>query len=235
MELNENREEFKKKNKSGNLKTVLISGGIGLIIGCSIFGAVYYNAVLKPAKTIPDEILDVAIDDIIEEGNTTISISELEKVIESASELVSEKYHYRELHKEEKEGTKVAGVTLPGTEELTLIVYEGTVRAGIEVSEIAFDSDDEKKILTVTMPEAKILSHEIDESSIESYDVKTALFSKKTYEDYAGVIAECKTQKEEALAKDDEFLKNVQADAKNTISTLLIASGVTKDYTIIFS
>jgi len=233
MESNENREASKKKNIP--LKTVLISGGIGLIIGCGIFGAVYYNAVLKPVKTIPEEILDVAIDSIIEEGDTTISISELEKVIESASELVSEKYHYRELHKEEKEGTKVAGLTIPKTEELTLVVYEGTIQAGIEVSEIAFDCDDEKKILTVTMPEAKILSHEIDESSIEAYDVKTALFSKKTYEDYAGVIAECKTQKEEALEKDDEFLKNVQDDAKNTISALLTASGVTKDYTIIFS
>lgn len=202
--------------------TALVSIGLtaGIIIGVQNAGN----------KKVPKEM-----EEFIQEGEETFTVQELENMIESVSELITEKYHYREVGKDEKEGTKVGKLTVPGTAELTLIIYSGTISAGIDVSEIECDIDQEKKSITITMPEPKIVAHEIDESSIESYDVKSAVFSKKSYQDYAEKIAEFKETKIEELTEDGTFFDSVKEGAQETLTTLLTASALTKDYEIVFT
>ncbi len=214
-----------KRPASVNIKTVVISALVGALLAGGIFAALS----LKPKNPLP-----ASLEAVISEGEETITIRELESMMESVSELVTEKYYYTSCNEDRKEGTKVAGVTVPGTEELILVVYDGIISAGIDMSQVTYDINEEKKIITVTLPEPEVFSHEIDQNSVRAYDVKNALFSKKTYQDYASKLAEFKEQKISDLMSDGKFFEAVKQDAEKAMSDILTASQRANDYTIIF-
>jgi len=220
-----------KKNVKGTIITVLVTVGVCLI------AFVIYSVVsgINRAKAVPSAIMDTIEDGLtIQEGDTTITLEELENMVEAVSQLVTEKYSYKEVGRDEKEGTKLGNITIPGTDSLTLIVYSGTISAGIDMSQVKYDIDNEHKMITISMPEPEILSHEIDEKSIESYDVKNNIFEKKTYQDYAEKISEFKEKKVEELTKDGTFLEEVAENTRTALTNFLTVSDTTKDYKIIF-
>ncbi|HIT64986.1 MAG TPA: DUF4230 domain-containing protein [Candidatus Ventrimonas merdavium] len=55
--------------------------------------------------------------------------------------------------------------------------WEGTIKAGIEITDITAEVDETNKVITVYLPKAKILSHEIDDESFETLDEKAGLFN----------------------------------------------------------
>ncbi|MEE5992051.1 MAG: DUF4230 domain-containing protein [Oscillospiraceae bacterium] len=211
----ENEFEGLEEERKMNLKPVLIAGLVGCILSGAVVGGIaHYNA-NKKAKV-------------------AITSTQLGSWIESASDLVSEKYHYTDLVDHHEEGKKLAGITIPLTEEQTLIVYSGTINVGIDVSQITYDIDEGKKQITLTLPEPKIIAHEVDHDSVKSYEVKDSLFHKETYEEFAEVISVAKKEKEEQLAEDAEFLDGVMKDAEDSLNNLFTAVGVTESYTIVF-
>jgi len=198
-----------------NFKPILIAGLAGCILSGAVVGGIaHYNANKKV--------------------KLAVTSTQLSSWIESASDLVSEKYHYTDLIDHHEEGKKIAGVTIPLTEEQTLIVYSGTVNVGIDVSEITYDIDESKKLITLTLPEPKIIAHEVDHSNIKDYDVKEKIFHKKTFEEFGEIISIAQTEKQEELLNDTEFLDNVKKDAEDSLNHLFDAVGVTEDYTIVF-
>lgn len=208
-------------------KTALIISVTALVSIGLTTGIILKIMDTKNKKEVPEEIAELE--------KEKFTVRELENMIESVSELVTEKYHYTDIGKDEKEATKLGSLPVPGTAELTLVVYSGIISAGIDVSEIECGIDDENKIITIVLPEPKIIAHEIDESSIESYDIKTSAFSKKSYADYAEKISEFKSLKEKELTADSTFFETVKENSKNALTTLLSASTMTKDYKIIFA
>ncbi len=201
--------------KKASWKMLLISCVVGLVVGGALIGGITYQTFKKQDKK---EITEAQI------GNW----------IENASDLVSERYHYTDFKDYTREGTKIAGFTIPLTEEQTLIVYSGTISVGLDVSEVSCSIDESKKQITLTLPEPKIIAHEVDHSSVKSYSVKDSIFHEKTFEEFAEVINYAQEEKEENLLTDDKFLKNVSKDAQNSLTELLTAVGVTDDYTIVF-
>ncbi len=212
-----------KAKKTNPVIPIVITAAVSIVATIGVVLAI--NAGKK--EEVPEDIAT-----FIQEGEEDFTIDELKQTLEAASDLVTEKYHYTAVGKDEKEGKKIAGITLPGTSELTLLIYDGTIHAGIDVSEIQPTIDNESKTITLALPEPKIISHEIDESSFEAYDVKTAAFSKKTYEDLGEMISEFKATKEEELETDEEFWENVTEEAENALTTLLTT--VSGDYEVVF-
>lgn len=155
-------------------------------------------------------------------------------ILEPASDLVVTKEHYESIETFEGESTQIAGVDIPFTKEETWIHYSGTIHIGFDISDIDFEINQKNKTITFTMPEPKIIAHEIDKDSIESHTVKNAIFKKTSYEEYSAFISECQKKKEEETMKNKELLQRVDENAEKAIKSLLADNKDTKKYQVIF-
>ena len=74
--------------------------------------------------------------------------------------------------------------------------------------------------VTVKLPGAEILSHEIDEDSVKIYDEKTSIFNPFTVQDYTSFYADQKKTVEEK-AREKGLLTEAQAQAEHAVRQLL--------------
>ena len=141
----------------------------------------------------------------------------IQNQVTAMSELGTMTYSYTELGKYETKND-FYGVTIPFTTNSFILTYEGKIKAGVDMSEAKVAVKD--KNVTITLPKAKILSHEIDEDSIEIYDEKTSIFNPFTVKDYAEFYADQKEKVEKkALAKG--LLTEAQKQAETVLFGML--------------
>ncbi len=141
----------------------------------------------------------------------------IQNQVTAMSELGTMTYSYTELGKYETK-SDFYGVTIPFTTNSFILTYEGKIKAGVDMSEAKVAVKD--KNVTITLPKAKILSHEIDEDSIEIYDEKTSIFNPFTVKDYTEFYADQKEKVEKkALAKG--LLTEAQKQAETVLSGML--------------
>ena len=72
----------------------------------------------------------------------------------------------------------------------------------------------------VTLPEAEILSHELDENSVEIFDQRTSIFNPFTVEDFTSFQAAQKAEME-AKALEGGLLKEAKEKAADSVRLLL--------------
>lgn len=77
-----------------------------------------------------------------------------------------------------------------------IMVYEATVRSGIDIKEVKVDTNNSFKKISVTIPSAKVQSVEIDPNSIKYYNEKMSLFNFDKKEDANKAMAEAKKDAE---------------------------------------
>ena len=157
----------------------------------------------------------------------------LEELLSSASDLVSLKYYYTNVatltNYKELFGNKV-----PFTTDEILFTYEGTVCAGIDLSKVQFEIDNEKKRVSIEMPAANIISHELDTSSFEYYNVKNSVSTSISPEELTIKVDELKAEQEAEL-QDGDFYTEVAENAQTVIEELLTNAAVTEGYSFRFS
>lgn len=178
-------------------------------------------------------VVSTDADKVIEEEEHRISIKNVEDVLESASELVTTKYYYKDA--DTYENYKEAfGKKIPFTTDKVVFTYEGTIGIGIRLSEVTYEIDNDDKSITIILPEIGILSNEVDHSSFEYHDVSNSIFNNTVMEDHTNLIAELKTDKEEEINANAELLKAAEDNVKSVLKNFLTSSDVTKDYAVIF-
>ena len=128
----------------------------------------------------------------------------------------------------------IKGWNIPLTEKSFLMKWDGVIKAGINVNDIGIDIDNEKMIITLTMPEATILSYDVDESSVEVLDEKDNIFNNITVEDKVGFDeATGNAMKERVI--ENGLLDQALSQAQITIEGLLTANPViAENYEIVF-
>lgn len=144
----------------------------------------------------------------------------LENQMVEMSELVSVTYAYTNMAKYES-AKELYGVKLPLTTNGFILTYDGVIQAGVDLKKASVELNGTQ--VNVTLPEAVILSHEIDEDSVEIYDETTSIFNPFTVEDYTAFY---KGQKEEMEKKAQEkgLLKDAASQAEENIKMLLESS-----------
>lgn len=105
-----------------------------------------------------------------EKKEPTVSTSYISGKLEQSSELTSAKLKYTGLIDYDDNG-----VTFINKGAFTM-VYNATVRAGIDMKEVKTNVNESKKEITITIPKAKILEVKIDPNSIRYYDESFSLF-----------------------------------------------------------
>lgn len=119
------------------------------------------------------------------------------------------------------------GWKIPLTQKTFIITYDGSIKAGIDLKQAKISIDNEQ--LNITLPAAKILSHEIDENSIEVYDESSNIFNQISINDYKSFATKEK-KKNEKEAISNGILEKSKTKAEQTLTTYLQAIPEIKDY-----
>ena len=154
------------------------------------------------------------------EETTELDAVVLENQLTGISELASVTYSYTNMA-QFKNSSEFYGMKVPFTTKSFILTYDGVIKAGVDLS--AVEVRVSGTAVTVKLPEAAILSHEIDEDSVEVFDEKTSIFNPFTVEDMAAFQADQK-QAMEAKALDKGLLTEAAEKAKISVEALLSAA-----------
>ena len=152
--------------------------------------------------------------------NTQIDAVVLQNQLTEIRELATVTYAYTNMAQFES-SSDFYGVKVPFTTKSFILTYDGTIKAGVDLDGAAVDISG--TTVTVTLPEARILSHEIDEGSVEVFDEKTSIFNPFTVEDFTSFQADQKAAMEErALSRG--LLEEARSKAVSSVKQLLAAA-----------
>lgn len=151
------------------------------------------------------------------EEPTAITSDLLSQQIQSISELASVEYNYTNMGKFENQAT-FYGWKVPFTTKSFILSYDGKIKAGIDMSLVEVHMSG--KNINISIPEAKILSHEIDEKSIEVFDETKNIFNQISITDYNQFAIDQKESMENK-AKEKGLLEKAQNKAQETIKTFV--------------
>ena len=127
----------------------------------------------------------------------------------------------------------VLGWEVPGTQSNYVYSYDGTIKAGIDFSEIQLEEDPENKTITVTFPEFRILSTEINDNSFKLYNDGANLFTSLKLEDVDKSNAELKQAARDSAIKNG-ILENARANAEVLIRGFLAGMYDLSVYNVVF-
>ncbi len=144
----------------------------------------------------------------------------LESQVRDISELASVTYTYTNMAQFES-SNDFYGVKIPFTTKSFILTYDGTIKAGVDLSQATVDVSG--NTVRITLPQAAILSHEIDEDSVEVFDEKTSIFNPFTVEDFSSFQTDQKAAMEEK-ALDKGLLTEAQAKAEASVRQLLTST-----------
>ncbi|MFR7990967.1 MAG: DUF4230 domain-containing protein [Anaerovoracaceae bacterium] len=151
------------------------------------------------------------------EGNTEMSAVVLENRLTEISELATITYSYTNMAEFEN-SRDFYGVKLPFTTKSFIITYDGEINAGVDLSKAEVSVRGTR--VNITLPEAEILSHQIDEDSIEVFDETTSIFNPLKVEDYQAFNKDQKKKMEEK-AESKGLLTEAKAKAISSITEML--------------
>ena len=163
------------------------------------------------------------------ESEPVITSDLLGQQLQTVQELVSVEYHYTNMGKFENQ-VDFYGWKVPFTTKRFLVSYDGLIKAGVDLSGATVEVDEVQKSVTITLPESRILSHEIPEDSIQVFDETRNIFNPITIEDYTGFTRDQKAEVEQR-AIDEGLLTGASEKAREAVETLAALLPGSGDYT----
>ena len=189
--------------KKMRLKTKLLIGAAALAVLCTAALAAFLYGMAAGSR----------------EEEPVVTSDLLGEQLRSAQELVTVAYYYTNMGRFENQ-VHFYGWEGPFTTKSFIISYDGVIKAGVDLTAVSVQVDEAAKTVAGTLPESRILSHEIPEDSLEVFDENDNIFNPITIEDYAGFT---KDQKEamELRAAENGLLTSAEEKARTTVESFL--------------
>lgn len=174
---------------------------IGGIIAIILFiGAIFYAGMLFGSK-----------------NESEITSTTIKNQLVEINELAVYSYEYSKVGKF-SDNLTFNGWDIPLTQKSFLITYNGTLKAGVNFNEAKIEING--NTLDISIPESEILSHEIDEGSIEVYDESNNVFNPISINDYK-TFAKSEKNKNEKEAIANGILDKANERVKDILTTYL--------------
>ena len=122
-----------------------------------------------------------------QEKTPVLSSITVENQLQQISQLATVRYSYTNMGQFEN-SNEFYGIKLPFTTKSFIVAYDGTIIAGVDLTQAKVTITDQK--VTISLPAPQILSHEVDPNSLEVFDETTSIFNPITIEDYTGFQAD---------------------------------------------
>ena len=160
-----------------------------------------------------------------------ITSSTIESGLKEIGKLCTAEYYFTHVSNYES-SMDFQGFTIPFTTSSFIYSYDGKILAGIDFDHIMVDKDDEKKRITVMLPEPEIISEEIDENSFRLYDEKNNVFNPISVENVADTN-KIMIEDEEEKAIAEGLYDRASENAKKLIENFLNATYPLNDYKVV--
>lgn len=163
------------------------------------------------------------------EPQPQITASLISQRLADVQELSTVEYFYTNMGRFENQ-LDFYGWSVPLTRKSFIISYDGVIKAGIDLNALTVRISGDT--VTVTLPEARIFSHEIPEGSIEIFDETHNIFNPIAISDYTGFTRDQKAELE-ARALENGLLEQASQRARAAVENLLSLMPGMEDYTLI--
>ncbi len=159
--------------------------------------------------------------------------SDISDIISPAYGLTSKTYTYHssEVYEVYRDAW---GMKVPLTTNMFIFSFDGAIDVDIDFSEIEIAVDNDEKTVLISIPEAEITNHYVDENSYEFKDAKDDIFSTLDYSDYSDMLSEQKEAQEQKLLQNYDFFYSVKTNAENIFTQFLNQWENLSEYEIIF-
>ena len=124
-------------------------------------------------------------------------------------------------------------IKIPFTESKYVFSCDVVIKAGYDFADIDYDVERKEKVVTVHMPEAKILSSELKLDSFKVYHQQESVFNNIKVEENIEELKKLKKQTEED-AKANGLLENARTNAETLIKSFLSQSYNQDEYKYVF-
>lgn len=171
-------------------------------------------------------------DEFIKDNVPVITSETLKEKLSQVCDLVTEQYAYHNADKLEQDQSWLFGWKRPFSTKSVLVTYDGIIKAGVDLSRVVPEVDEEKRTVTVALPASRITDNNIPQESIEVLEIKNGLFNKVTIEDYNEFISQQKVVMQER-AIEQGILDEADKNAQNVVRALLSAIPGMGEYTLI--
>lgn len=148
-----------------------------------------------------------------EEKPPVLSSITVENQLQQISQLATIRYSYTNMGQFEN-SNEFYGIKLPFTTKRFIVAYDGTITAGVDLTEAKVTVTDQK--VTIALPAPQILSHEVDPNSLEVFDETTSIFNPITIEDYTGFQAD-----QQGVMEDKAIQGGLLTQAKDQAETAI--------------
>lgn len=129
---------------------------------------------------------------------------------------------------------KIWGADIPLTQSKYIFSYDGVIKAGIDFEQIEVNVDDAARVITVKLPEIKILSSEVDPKSLQIYDETKSIFTPLSLSSVNMSLIEMDEEvREKAIG--NGILENARTNAEALITGFLAGTFDLQKYSIQFA
>ena len=170
---------------------------------------------------------------IVNNSKPKITNETLGLQVKELKELTTIQYKYKNIATREDWNT-LFNIKLPFTKSSFIVTYTGVLKIGIDLSETKVEVDENNKKINIILPEPKILSNDLDLSSVKVYDEKNSIFNPVKIKDYSEFTKSGK-ENAEANAKESGVFQQSKEVAKKVIIDLLnTTKEIKENYKIVF-
>ena len=152
--------------------------------------------------------------------DTGLTDSVVMEKLQSIGQLVTYSYEYSNV-REIKDSKQIFGWNIPGTTHTIQLKYNGIIKVGYEVADIAVSVDNGIKTIYVTLPEPKITDNYIDMDNL-SYAEQNNIFNPISGDEITGELDNIKADALER-AENAGIYELAEGNAKSQISGLFEA------------
>lgn len=170
---------------------ICIFVGVLICFGVFIGTKDYYSKHTKPTEIIREVEVEKVVEKVVEISGETI-----ESNMVNIGKLCTAEYNYTHVERSDS-SREIKGFKIPFTSASFIYSYDGSIMAGIDFTEIQIEKNDEEKVITVTLPDAEIISSSVDQNSFKLYDEKNNIFNPISVADVADSFADLKNSEEE--------------------------------------
>ena len=175
----------------------------------------------------------IAIVAAIGVGVRVINVSESKTTkigFEDIGEMATQSAYCTEVNVTE-DAKELYGMRIPFTQSKYIYSYDIVIKAGYDFNEIEWK--EKNKTIEVKLPEAKVLSNELDMDSFKVYHEEESIFSKITLEENNDAVKKMKLNAQEnAIA--NGLLDNARSNAETMLTGFFADEYDLDEYKIVF-
>ena len=129
--------------------------------------------------------------------------------------------------------SQIFGINVPGTTASYIFSYDVQIKAGLDFADVRVSADETTHTVTVTLPEIRVLSCELDQDSLKVWNEQKNIFNPLSIDDVNATQASLK-EEAERNAVANGLLDNARANAELLLKSFLSRSYPEDQYTYQF-